>query len=146
VSQLATRILEIRSDGLRDYPGTYEEYVHACGDDHLDVDRVVLKAKKEKRQKDAPARRPAVGNSKAELTKVREHLDTVTARMEAAESRIGAIDALFCQPDYYTRTPGDEVRALEEERTRCQSDVADSLAEWEKLEATIAKLDQGVGG
>jgi len=102
----------------------------------------VLKAKKEKRQKEVPARRPAGGNSKAELTKVRERLDTVTARMEKAESRIAAIDALFCQPDYYTRTSGDEVRALEGERARCQDDVADSLAEWEKLEATIAKLDQ----
>jgi hypothetical protein len=33
-------------DGIRDYHGTYEEYVHACGDDHLDADAVVLKAKR----------------------------------------------------------------------------------------------------
>ncbi|MFW6206591.1 MAG: hypothetical protein ACOC5J_01520, partial [Gemmatimonadota bacterium] len=46
VSELATRIVEIRPDGVLDYPGTYEEYVHHCGDDHLDVDEVVLKAKK----------------------------------------------------------------------------------------------------
>jgi ATPase subunit of ABC transporter with duplicated ATPase domains len=146
VSQLATRILEIRPDGLRDYPGTYEEYVHACGDDHLDVDRVVLRAKKEKRQKDVPPRRPAGGNRNAELTRAQERLGAVTTRMETAESRIAAIDALFCQPDYFTRTPGDEVRVMEGERTRCQGNVADLLAEWEKLEVTIAKLEQEVGG
>ncbi len=146
VSQLATRILEITPNGIRDYPGTYEEYIHSCGDDHLDVDRVVLKAKKEKRQKDAPTRRPTGGNSKAELTIVRERLDTVTAKMEATESRIAAIDAMFCQPDYFTRTPGDEVRGLEGERTRCQGEVASLVAEWEKLERTVAKLEQEVGG
>ncbi len=143
VSQLATRILEIRPDGITDYPGAYEDYVHACGDDHLDVDRVVLKAKKERRQKDAPARRPrpAGGNSKAKLTKARERLETVAAKVEAAESRVVAIDAMFCEPDYFARTPGEEVRALKGERTRLQSGVADLMAEWEKLEAVIAGLD-----
>ncbi|HEX7243120.1 MAG TPA: ATP-binding cassette domain-containing protein, partial [Longimicrobiaceae bacterium] len=47
VGQLATRVLEISPSGIRDYMGTYEEYVHACGDDHLDADTVVLKARKE---------------------------------------------------------------------------------------------------
>ncbi|HST57996.1 MAG TPA: ATP-binding cassette domain-containing protein, partial [Longimicrobium sp.] len=47
VGQLATRIVEISPAGIRDYLGTYEEYVHACGDDHLDADTVVLKAKRE---------------------------------------------------------------------------------------------------
>lgn len=145
VSQLATRILEIRPDGLRDYPGTYEEYVHACGDDHLDVDRVVLKAKKERRPKDVPARRSTGGKRKAEITKTREHLETVTAKMEAAESRVAAIDEMFCQPDYFARTPGDEVSALKGERTRLQSEVTDLMAEWEGLEAVVGQLEQEPG-
>ncbi|HET7322676.1 MAG TPA: ATP-binding cassette domain-containing protein, partial [Longimicrobiaceae bacterium] len=49
VRQLATRIVEISPAGIRDYQGTYEEYVHACGDDHLDADAVVLKAKRERK-------------------------------------------------------------------------------------------------
>ena len=51
VSRLATRIVEIKPEEIRDYHGTYEEYVHFCGDDHLDADRVILKAKTEKRKK-----------------------------------------------------------------------------------------------
>ncbi|HEY0015294.1 MAG TPA: ABC-F family ATP-binding cassette domain-containing protein [Longimicrobium sp.] len=47
VGQLATRIVEISPAGIRDFLGSYEEYVHACGDDHLDADTVVLKAKRE---------------------------------------------------------------------------------------------------
>jgi ATPase subunit of ABC transporter with duplicated ATPase domains len=49
VSSLATRIVEVTETGFRDRPGTYEEYLARAGDDHLDVDAVVLKAKKEQR-------------------------------------------------------------------------------------------------
>jgi len=50
VAQLATRVVEISRAGIRDFLGTYEEYVHACGDDHLDADAVVLKARQEDRK------------------------------------------------------------------------------------------------
>jgi ATPase subunit of ABC transporter with duplicated ATPase domains len=49
VSRLATRIVEITSDGLQDFPGTYDEYLARCGDDHLDVDAVLRRARREKR-------------------------------------------------------------------------------------------------
>ncbi|AKT38140.1 ribosomal protection-like ABC-F family protein [Chondromyces crocatus] len=46
VSRLATRILEVTPAGPNDFLGTYEEYLARCGDDHLDSNAVVLKAKK----------------------------------------------------------------------------------------------------
>jgi len=48
VSHLATRILEITPEGLTDFTGSYDEYLARCGDDHLDVDAVVRKARREK--------------------------------------------------------------------------------------------------
>ncbi len=56
VSSLATRIVEVTEDGFRDRPGTYADYLASAGDDHLDVDAVVLKAKKERRPSVQPAR------------------------------------------------------------------------------------------
>jgi ATPase subunit of ABC transporter with duplicated ATPase domains len=55
VSQLATRIIELRADGLHDFHGTYEEYLQRQGDDHLDAEQVVLRAKKAKKEKRAEA-------------------------------------------------------------------------------------------
>ncbi len=49
VSRLATRILEITPSALQDFPGSYEEYLARCGDDHLDVEAVALKASSERR-------------------------------------------------------------------------------------------------
>ena len=56
VASLATRIVEVTEDGFRDRPGTYADYLASAGDDHLDVDAVVRKAKKERRPSVQPAR------------------------------------------------------------------------------------------
>jgi ATPase subunit of ABC transporter with duplicated ATPase domains len=146
VSQLATRVLEIRPDGVRDYPGTYEEYVHACGDDHLDVDRVVFTAKQAgKRAGETaarPRRSPRGAQPKRALARLRPRLDTVTGRIQAAEARLREIDALFCEPGYFTRTPVDAVRALEVERKTLQDEIAGLMTEWEEMEQEVAALER----
>ncbi len=35
---------------MQDFDGTYDEYLERCGDDHLDVEAVVRKARREKRR------------------------------------------------------------------------------------------------
>jgi ATPase subunit of ABC transporter with duplicated ATPase domains len=149
VSQLATRVLEIEPTGVNDYPGTYDEYVHACGDDHLDVDRVVLRARKERKRAEAPARTKGTGrdgsNPQRELARLRKRLAEVTDRVQAAEARLREIDALFCQPDYFVRTPPDDVRARQAARGDLEREVADCMAEWERLEDAVGALERQAG-
>ena len=137
VGQFATRIVEIKSDGIRDYPGTYEEYVHACGDDHLDVDTVILKAKREKQNtKGGRGRKSASqgGNAKALRKKLQERQDGLTAKIEAAEARIKKIDGMFCAANYFTQTPPAEVRKAEAERNDLEREVSALMAEWAQIE------------
>ncbi len=51
VGRLATRVIEIRPDGIVDFTGTYDEYLASCGDDHLDAEAVLKKSKDERRTK-----------------------------------------------------------------------------------------------
>jgi len=57
VSELATRIFEITPQGITDFPGTYAEYLARLGDDHLDVEAVLAKAKRAKQAKREARRR-----------------------------------------------------------------------------------------
>ena len=50
VDRLATRIIEIRPQGITDYPGGYSAFSRRNADDHLDHDRVVQKEKDRKRR------------------------------------------------------------------------------------------------
>jgi energy-coupling factor transporter ATP-binding protein EcfA2 len=160
VSQLANRIVEITPDGIRDYQGTYEAYVHDCGDDHLDVDTVVLKARGAKRGKKAAPEDGSVPESASTPAKSRKkqrkgaasagdpdrtraltgRRDEITARIEAAESRIESIDGTFADPGFYDRTATDEVRKLESERNELLSEVETLVTEWERIEGELEQL------
>lgn len=154
VGQLATRIVEIKPGEVRDFQGTYEEYVHFCGDDHLDADRVVLKAKTEKRaEKKPPEQAPATTNgngkssskgngkargkgaSKAQRRQAEQQQDKLLARIEKAEARMQEIDTAFCAPRFYDDTPAAEIKELQMERSELERDVTTMTAEWEQAEA-----------
>jgi len=148
VSRLAGRILEITQDGINDFRGSYEEYLEKCGDDHLDADSVVLKAKREKKKQRAAAaqtddeRREAQKNQRRLATR----RDELTAEIEKLEARIHAINETFCDPTFFERTPHAEVTKLEKEQKELSGKIDGLMAEWEKVEAEIDQLDAVLAG
>ena len=149
VRELATRIVEITPQGIRDFPGTYDEYVHACGDDHLDFDAVVVKARREAREKERGGQRGDGRRERREggttrkvdpyrLQRLERRRDDVLAEIAAAEQRVAEIDATFADPEYYGRTPVEEVQALQREREALLEQVERLMQEWEGVEQEIA--------
>ena len=146
VSELATRIVEITPDGPRDFPGTYTEYLARCGDDHLDADAVVEKAKRA-RQESAPNSPNATDweekkRRRNRMIQLPKRRDQVLAEIEAAEARKQAITDLYCSPGFFERTGKDEVAALEQEQAALGPRINALLAEWEALEQEIASLER----
>jgi len=155
VSELATRIIELTPTGPNDFPGTYAEYLTRCGDDHLDGDAVVLKAKRARAEATAAASDGAGAadavssavsweeqkrrrNRMAQLPKLR---DKAMAAIEAAEARKQAIHDLYADPTFYVRTSHDEIDALGEELAALGPKIDALMAEWEELEREIAEAD-----
>jgi ABC-type multidrug transport system ATPase subunit len=144
VSELATRVVELTPRGPNDFPGTFAEYLDRCGDDHLDGDAVVLKAKRA-RAEGAGSDGGAGGvpweeqkrrrNRVAQLPKQR---DRVMAAIEAAEARKRAIHDLYADPNFYARTSHDDIDALQEELAALGPRIDALMAEWEGLEQEIA--------
>jgi len=160
VSQLANRIVEITPGGIRDYQGTYEAYVHDCGDDHLDVDTVVIKARAQKRGKKGSAedgstpvgaserggarkkKKPKADSAddQARIRNLVARRDVITGRIESSESRIEAIERTFADPGFYDGTEPDDVRKLESERNDLLAEVERLVAEWERIEGELKRL------
>ena len=148
VARLANRIVDITEEGITDYRGTYEEYVHSRGDDHLDVDQVVLRAREEKRRKPeedggaeaAGGRKRGRGGGRRaprmsawQRRRLEEGAEELAGRIEAAEARVAEIDAVFADPAFYAGAAPDEVRSLERERAECVEMVAALTGEWEEV-------------
>ena len=145
VSALATRILEVTEQGFRDFPGSYEEYLARCGDDHLDAEAVVLRAKQDKTTTTVAAATTALSWEEQKRRKNRKkqlpaQRDEVLAAIERAEQRKATIGAGWCEPGFYERTSKDDVAALEREEKALVMEIADLIAKWESLEEEILTL------
>jgi ATPase subunit of ABC transporter with duplicated ATPase domains len=147
VSALATRILEVTEHGFRDFPGTYEEYLGRCGDDHLDAEAAILRAKRDKLPVTAPVdaglsweEQKRRKNRKKQLPAQRD--ETLLA-IERAEKRKAAIAAMWCEPGFYERTGKAEVVTLEREEQALGREIDELVARWEALEAELASLEVG---
>jgi ATPase subunit of ABC transporter with duplicated ATPase domains len=142
VSRLATRVVEIKPDEVTDYPGTYEEYVHHSGDDHLDVDRVVLKARRKKRKKTKKVDVPVVDPAK-EIRRIQSDRDELTDRITSAEQRVDDIDETLAAPGFYERTASDEIAVLGNERSELKEQIERGLDEWATLESELERVRDG---
>jgi len=138
VSQLADRIVEISPSGLRDYRGTYEEYVTDCGDDHLDADAVLRQSKRQGRSQKGKPSEPVGPKHRRTLEKERDRL---TAEIEKGEERVNEINELFCDPTFFEKTSPKAVNKLEREQADLKKKVEEMIAEWEAVETELEELE-----
>jgi ATPase subunit of ABC transporter with duplicated ATPase domains len=140
VSELATRVVEITSEGPRDFKGTYAEYLAKLGDDHLDGDAVASKARAERKLEASPKG----GGSWEEQKKRRNRLallpklrDKVLAEIEACEGRKAEIAAIYADAGFFQRAGRDEIDALVKEQEALGPKLEQLVGEWEALEREI---------
>ncbi len=147
VSQLASRILEIKPGEVLDYEGTYEEYVHYCGDDHLDADSVVLKARREKRQAKAEkaARQPAIDKHspgyRKQVRQLSNRRGKLMKEIEMLEAEVTAINETFADTALYDRSTPEEVRQLEGKQQNLRTRIGELERAWQEAEVALAQLE-----
>jgi ATPase subunit of ABC transporter with duplicated ATPase domains len=147
VSALATRILEVTEGGFSDFPGTYEEYLGKRGDDHLDADAVVLRAKKRAAEQPAASSNGTSSGLSRDEQKRRKNRqkqlpalrDTALRAIEEAEARKAAIHARWSEPGFFERTLRGEIAALQAEDKALALRLEALMAQWEALEKEIAE-------
>jgi ATPase subunit of ABC transporter with duplicated ATPase domains len=147
VGRLANRILEITPEGIRDFRGTYEEYLDRLGDDHLDAGAALLRVKRERQKREDPAAAAAVPRSAGDerqsqrrQKKLEAERDAVTARLQAVEHRVHEINEKFCSPAFFEGASRAEVQRLEAEQKRLNEEAATLMARWEALEGELGTL------
>ncbi len=129
VSRLADRIVEISAERVRDFRGSYGDYVHYCGDDRLDSAAALSQGRRRREGKRARRRPQRAAEARQE---------GILARMEAAEARVSEIDAVFARPGFFAEAARGEARSLEAERAALAAEVEGLAAEWDELERAEA--------
>ncbi len=142
VSALATRIFEVTTTGVRDFLGTYSEFLLECGDDHLDAGAVSLRERKAKGPSDNAAslsweEQKKRKNQRALHSKRR---DDVLKLLEAQEIQKRAIDVEWQAPGFFDTAPPKRQQELTEEHAAITQRIEVLVTEWEALELKLSEL------
>jgi len=143
VSEIATRIVELREDGYQDFNGSYDEYLARDGADHLDMQAVVLKAKSEQKQQSAgPAQdlsreeRKRRDNRRRALPKRRDELMVAIERLELEKSQVSA------ELSNPAQLSAADLQRLAARHAAIDDEVAKLMTEWESVETELAALGE----
>ena len=157
VSELATHIIEITATGLKDFPGTYNEYLERCGDDHLDAEAVALKARRAKQEAQAAKAGTNAGadvggatlsweeqkkrrSRQNQLPKLR---DKAVAGIEALEARKKELQSIYAEPGFFERHTYADIAKFEAEQTALEKKLEALMAEWEQIESEMSACGAG---
>jgi ATPase subunit of ABC transporter with duplicated ATPase domains len=151
LSEVATRIVEIREGGIEDFPGTFGEYLEKSGDDHLDVKVVLEKAKGDARGDGGPAAKGVdtqweeQKKRRNRLKAARDKLEKVNRTIAEREGRLATIRASYAEDGFFERTSAAEVERLHGEEKAVEAALEPLISEWEALETEIAELATSLG-
>lgn len=130
VRNLATRIIVLTKEGLKDITATYDEYLNASGQDFLTREKQQGIKKKEARtdkkssdsvRENIKNRHPKVDGSdlQEKIIDLEKSLDTLLQAMAA--------------PDFYQVNTAERIKTLMIEKNRLEKEIEGNVKVWEKL-------------
>lgn len=138
VSTFADRVIEIQSEGIANYLGTYEEYIEKRDLDLLDRS---LKRPAAKQAKTVETTTESDHREQArKKTYAERELKEVEDKCSQLEKELKQIDEKLFDPDYYNKTSLDEQKALKQKKENAEAELEKLIQRWEELNQIIAKL------
>jgi ATPase subunit of ABC transporter with duplicated ATPase domains len=130
VRNLATRIIVLTKDGLKDITASYDEYLNASGQDFLTREKQKGPKQKEGR------RDKKTGNETQENTKkTRPNMDESRLQAEIAdlEKSLDMLLQTMAVPDFYQENTAEKIKTLMLEKNRLEKEIEESIKVWESL-------------
>ncbi|HEY5957244.1 MAG TPA: ATP-binding cassette domain-containing protein, partial [Polyangiaceae bacterium] len=146
VSQLATRVIELLPEGYRDFPGTFDEYLEQCGDDHLDADAVLKKTKESLNSEpsgpsDQNLKRDDLKRKRNRLKALPQRRDAAIAEVERLERQFASGEARFAEPGFFDRDNLAVAERLQAEQKNTREALDEAIRNWEALETELNALE-----
>jgi len=146
VSKVATHILELSPRGVRDFSGSYQEYLEKFGDDYLSRDQPL--SSKHRKTKATPSTQELRYDERKKLQSEISKLKKQSTRFETmivdTEKKIAEIEEKFGVENFFQQASSEEIQNLQTEKQKLCSQLSTYLSQWEasshKLEAVQARF------
>jgi len=127
VEKIANRILAITTHGLKDYQGSYEEYLSHYGDDFFAVASPEnLTGKKEEKPKKAQ-------ESSKQRNQLEKQAQKLQEKITRLETELHEITEAFANPVLYNAGNAKKLQELEAKKSKIQADLQATMQQWETV-------------
>ncbi len=137
VHRLAGRILEIQPHGIRNFRGSYAEYLNTYDVDYLSKDTLQATASKPQRSADSAADIEERRKTRNRRNQLKRDIETLESRTEQLEQEIAALEAEMASEGFYTRD-SKAIRVSVERKEQLEAELHRGVTKWEQL---VQELD-----
>src|SRR5262249_32104902 len=128
VDAVGTRVLAVSPQGVDDFGGNYEDYLHARGEDYLDIDSARRMAAAPQAARVAPGGRDEQRKeARRNLAALRKAVERLEAEIAVLEAELERLEAGFADGGYYARTDHDQVARDVERRDAAQARLREAM-------------------
>ena len=138
ISQIANKIWYIEDHQIKEYPGTYDEYVYWQQKKEAEQKPKVAEVKVQK-EKPTQQQRPPKDPNLQELKKLQNQLGNVENEIEKLESKKGALEAEMAKPEVF----GDfnKLQEKQSEYDELTKKLETAQSSWEEIAEMIDAIE-----
>ncbi|KYG79901.1 ABC transporter ATP-binding protein [Roseivirga seohaensis] len=138
ISQIANKIWYIEDHQIKEYPGTYDEYVYWQQKKEAEQKPKVAEVKVQK-EKPTQQQRPSKDPNLQELKKLQNQLGNVENEIEKLESKKGALEAEMAKPEVF----GDfnKLQEKQSEYDELTKKLETAQSSWEEIAEMIDAIE-----
>ncbi|MBF0288506.1 MAG: ATP-binding cassette domain-containing protein [SAR324 cluster bacterium] len=136
VSNIATRILALTPTEVRDFSGSYEEYVSYHGDDYLTSTSSLMQTRTSRDEKNAVPDDSVSYEKRKELKRLISQLSKKNIRfeklIESQEGQLAEIDAQFSADSFYDNATPESIQTLQTTKQQLTRKLSENMEMWEQ--------------
>ncbi len=138
ISQIANKIWYIEDHQIKEYPGTYDEYVYWQQKKEAEQKPKVEEVKVQK-EKPVQNQRPPKDPNQQELKKLQNQLENVENDIEKLEAKKGKLEAEMAKPEVF----GDfnKLQEKQSEYDQLTNKLESAQSNWEKIAEMIDAIE-----
>jgi ATPase subunit of ABC transporter with duplicated ATPase domains len=141
IDSIFNRIIEIKSDGVDDFLGTYSEFVAHKERDFLDAKQELAQVKKSDAQNEVSPSKLSYEETKqrkAHIQKLKKRLDKIMLMVEEHEESIKKIEEQFLDPAFYVENDHASIARIEAQKQDLKDKLSLLISEWEETERELS--------
>lgn len=147
VSRLANRIIEISYQGVKDFKGTYGEYLEKQESDFL-APKLPL-SQRYSHETVAAAKTTPINTTYDDQKKIRSQIAQLRKKVAQAEEnchkiekRIQELDLCMAADGFYQNTSRDEQLKLIKEKQQLEDQLIQAMEQWEEVTVALSKIKE----